>query len=79
MTDDRQPVILPQAFETVVGHAVSAEAGVVTLQESSFKPSAPLGIPVHRHHVREIGGGTSDPPVVPVDQKNAAPVTPARG
>src|SRR5215510_7603678 len=71
VADDGEPIILPQALETVVGDTVSAEACVITLEESSFKTHAPLGIPVHRHHVREIGGGTSDPPVVPVDQTNA--------
>src|SRR5215813_7476532 len=57
---------------------MSAKAGVVTLEESRLEAGAPLGIPVHRHHVREIGGGTSDPPAVPVDQNDAGGNTVAR-
>jgi len=33
VTDDREPVILPQALETIVVDAMSAEAGMVTLNE----------------------------------------------
>src|SRR4029453_7300646 len=76
VADDGEPVILPQALETVVGDTVSTESDVITLQESGFEPRAPLGIPVHRHHVREIGGGTSEPPVGPVDQANASSGSP---
>src|SRR5262249_60806763 len=57
---------------------MSAKADVVTLEESRLEAGAPLGIPVHRHHVREIGGCTSDPPAVPVDQNDAGGTTVAR-
>ena len=73
--DDGQAVVLPQAVYAVPGDAVSAETGVVALEEGRFEPCAVLGEPVHCHHVREVEGGASHAPGIPVDEDDAGGAT----
>src|SRR5262245_42318905 len=70
---DHGPAVVElQLLAAVVPDAAGAESGLIPVEQRGFEAGAPLRIPVHRHHVRDVASAAAHPPARPVDEADSA-------